>query len=93
MEYIDKKNSIIWTEEMFTECERLWDYFELPDSDPFNRYTSKVKDILWNWSAVNNTTGKYNAIGWLVANGYTVETFTVEYAGIPTEQTLLLLLP
>ena len=87
MEYVDKRNGIVWTEEMFSECERLWDYFEMHKSleDKDN-----IKKILWD---SKTTKLKFSPLGWLVYNGYTVETFTEEYAGIPTEQVLLVLLP
>ena len=89
MEYVDKRNGIVWTEEMFAECERLWDYFIKSLDNPFIILeAARVKDDI-----IPEYSKSYNAVGWLVANGYTVETFTVEYAGIPTEQVLLILLP
>ena len=81
MQYRDNRNNIVWTEEMFAEAERLWDYFVSVNVSP-----------MFNPPYNFNRNG-LNAIGWLVFNGYTVETFTVEYAGMPTEWVLSLILP
>lgn len=79
MEYIDRKNNIIWNDELLEECERLWNYFVSINVDP-------AVQVSFNKNGLN-------AVGWLVYNGYSVETFTLDYNSIPVEWVLELLLP